>query len=169
MLRDVPGWICWQVGAPQRPSEHEYLAEVRGRASELGVGDRIRFLGQRSQAELAVIRQASDIYCQPNIDPDSFGLTLVEALSSGLPVITSALGGPLEIITPECGILIPPGRADDLAMALRRLITDPAERRRLAGNGPARASALCEPRQQVRRLADLLRAHLAARGRIGAA
>ena len=164
-LRDISGWVCWQVGSPQRPIEHEYLEQVRSRAGELGIADRIRFLGWQGQAELAAIRAAADIYCQPNIDPDSFGLALVEALSATLPVVTSALGGPLEIVTPDCGVLVTPGSAPAIAAGLRRLLTDPAERRRLGRNGPHRARELCEPRQQTRRLAQMLAALLAARTR----
>ena len=97
--------------------------------------------------------------------PDSFGLTLVEALSASLPVVTSALGGPLEIVTPDCGVLVTPGSAPAIAAGLRRLLTDPAERRRLGSNGPHRARELCEPRQQVRRLAQMLGALLLTRAR----
>lgn len=163
-LRDIPGWVCWQVGAPQRPTEQEYFEQVRARAEQLGITDRIRFLGWQ-QRDLAAIRAAADIYCQPNVDPEPFGLTLVEALSAGLPVVASAEAGPLEIVTPGCGVLVTPGSAPEIAAGLRRLLSDPAERRRLGSNGPHRARELCEPGHQVRRLAEVLGALLAARSR----
>jgi glycosyltransferase involved in cell wall biosynthesis len=163
-LHDVPGWICWQVGAPQRPAEQQYFELVRARAEQLGIADRVRFLGW--QPDLSAIRAAADIYCQPNIDAEPFGLTVVEALSAGLPVIASAEAGPVEIITPDCGILVPPGSAAAIAAAVRRLLGDPAERRRLGTSGPRRARELCDPGQQVRRLAEVLRGHLATRARL---
>ncbi len=154
-LRDNPKWVCWQVGAPQRGTEQEYFERVRGRAEELGVSDRVRFMGW--QSDLAAIRAAADVYCQPNISPEPFGLTVVEALSAGLPVIASAEAGPLEIVTPECGILVAPGSASELAPALQRLVADPRERIRLGVNGLGRARQLCDPDQQVRSLSKLLR------------
>jgi glycosyltransferase involved in cell wall biosynthesis len=166
LLRDIPQWVCWQVGAPQRPEEEKYLELVRSTAERLGIADRLRYLGWHSQPSLAAIRAAADVYCQPNIDPDSFGLTLVEALSAGLPVVTSALGGPLEIVTPDCGLLVEPGSPSSIATALRVMLTDPAQRLRLGSNGPRRARELCEPRQQVQRLAGLLRTQLDARARL---
>jgi glycosyltransferase involved in cell wall biosynthesis len=155
-MRDVPHWVCWQVGAPQRPAEQEYFELVRARAEQLGIAGRIRFLGW--QPDLVAIRAAADVYCQPNIDPEPFGLTVVEALSAGLPVVASAEAGPLEIVTAECGMLVPPGSAPGIAEGLLRLVTDAGERRRLGDNGPRRARELCDPRQQVRRLGELLRA-----------
>jgi glycosyltransferase involved in cell wall biosynthesis len=162
-LRGVSGWVCWQVGAPQHPAEQAYFEQVKVHAEALGIATRIRFLGW--QPDLAGVRAAADVYCQPNIDPEPFGSTVVEALSAGLPVIASAEAGALEIVTPSCGVLVPPRRTPDLAAALRRLLGDPSERRRLGDNGPRRARELCEPGQQVRRLAELLRAHLAAKAR----
>ena len=153
-LRDIPDWICWQVGAPQRESEQAYFEEVRARAGALGIEDRVRFLGW--QPDLAAVRASADIYCQPNIDPEPFGLTVVEALSAGLPVLASAEAGPLEIVTPDCGVLVRAGSATEIAAGLRRLLTDPDDRRRLGAHGPSRARQLCEPSQQVRQLAQLL-------------
>src|SRR5258708_2317034 len=44
-LRDVPGWICWQVGGVQRSHETQYLEQMKNAAVRLGIADRIRFLG----------------------------------------------------------------------------------------------------------------------------
>jgi glycosyltransferase involved in cell wall biosynthesis len=95
---------------------------------------------------------AADIYCQPNIGPDAFGIAFIEALYAGLPVMTSAIGGGGEVVTPSCGILLEPGDAQALAGALRQLIDDPQRRRLLAAAGPARAKELCDPRVVLPRL-----------------
>ena len=47
-LKDDPRWICWMVGGAQRPVEQEYMREIQEKAIRLGIGDRVRFLGQRS-------------------------------------------------------------------------------------------------------------------------
>jgi glycosyltransferase involved in cell wall biosynthesis len=153
-LRDVAGWVCWQVGAPQLPSEQSYQDEVRAAAVRLGIADRVRFLGW--QPDLGDVLAAADVYCQPNVRPEPFGIAVVEGLYAGLPVVASAEAGPLEIVTPECGVLVPPGNVDLLARSLGDLIRDTDRRTRLASSGPERADALCRPARQVRRLADVL-------------
>jgi glycosyltransferase involved in cell wall biosynthesis len=153
-LRDVPGWVCWQVGAPQQPPERAYQEEVVAAAHKNGVAERVRFLGW--QPDLGAVLAAADIYCQPNVRPEPFGITLVEALYAGLPVVASAEAGPLEIVTPDCGALAPPGDVPALSRALGDLVSDPARRGRLGERGPARAGALCDPTQQIRLLAEWL-------------
>jgi glycosyltransferase involved in cell wall biosynthesis len=153
-LRGVPGWVCWQVGEAQRPLEARYLESLKVAASRLGISERIRFLGY--WPDLPSLMSAADIYCQPNIGPEGFGITLVEALHAGLPVITSALGPATEIIDESCGILVPPGDTSALSVALRKLIDDPKPRRQLGAVGPERSNALCDPPAQVRKLHTLL-------------
>ena len=153
-LRDVEGWVCWIVGGAQRPHEVELLRELQATARQLGITERVRFLGQRS--DVPAVMAAADIYCQTNTGPEGFGLTFVEALRAGLPVITTNIGGAAEIVTPDCGILCPPGDARAVAAALRELITDPDRRQRLARAGPARASTLCDPRQRIPELANVI-------------
>ena len=68
----------------------------------------MRFLGERR--DVAACMRAADIHCQPNTAPEPFGLAFVEALYAGLPVVTTALGGALEILTDACGVLVPAGR-----------------------------------------------------------
>ena len=153
-LRDR-AWVCWQIGDAQRPAEHAYLDRLKRLAEELGLADRIKFFGHRSG--VARILEAADIYCQPNIAPDAFGLSFIEALGARLPVVTSALGGALEIVDDTCGVLVPPNDVDALAAALARLIDDAALRRRLGAAGPSRAAALCDPPAILRRMETILR------------
>jgi len=153
MLRDLPEWVCWQVGGAQRPHESRYLEELKNSASQLGIAERVRFLGQRS--DVSRLLAAADIYCQPNTGPEPFGIALVEALYAGLPVVTTPLGAAMEILEPSCGIRVPV-EAEALSQALERLIFDPAERARLGAKGPIRATALCDPAKQMRRIEELL-------------
>ncbi|WP_232293086.1 glycosyltransferase family 4 protein [Stigmatella aurantiaca] len=153
-LRHVPGWVLWVAGGAQRPYEARYLAELEAQATELGIRGRVRFLGQRS--DVPRLLRAADIHCQPNLGPEPFGIAFIEALQARLPVVTTAMGGPLEIIDGSCGVLVAP-RPEPLAEALRRLIEAPEERRRLGAAGPARARELCEPSVFFRGLAEDLR------------
>jgi glycosyltransferase involved in cell wall biosynthesis len=153
-LRDLPNWTCWQAGEPQWKSEARYLDRVKAAAARLGIANRIRFLGY--WRDLAQLLRAADIYCQPNVGPEGFGITFIEALAARLPVVTTSLGPAAEIVDPSCGILVPPNDVGALAAALRRLIEDRALRTSMGGAGPARAKALCDPAHQMHRLATLL-------------
>jgi glycosyltransferase involved in cell wall biosynthesis len=149
-------WECWMVGGPQRAEEHEYLARLRSRAAELGLEQRIRFLGQRS--DVKQLLAASDIFCQPNLTPDSFGLSFVEALWARRPVVTTALGGAREIVNDACGFLVAPGDVSGIARSLEQLIENPELRARLGSAGAERATELCDPARQLELLSQLARA-----------
>ena len=152
-LAELP-WVSWIVGGAQRPAEVAYAEALRADADRLGVADRVRFLGERT--DVRRLLAAAEIHCQANLRPDAFGITFVEALAAGLPVVTTAIGGALEIVDDSCGILVPPNDPAALASSLRRLIGDPVLRARLGAAGPARARALCDPAAQMRRLVDAL-------------
>ncbi|MCM2280114.1 MAG: glycosyltransferase [Oligoflexia bacterium] len=151
-IRELPGWVSLIVGGSQRPHEAEYLESLRALARELGIAQRVRFLGQRP--DVPSLLAASDIHFQPNSGPEPFGIAFVEALYAGLPVLTTAMGGALEIVTPECGKLVAPGDFAGLEATLRELLSDPGLRARLGAAGPERARALCDPAAQLRRLRE---------------
>jgi len=152
-LRDLP-WVWWIVGGAQRPEELAYVGALRAAADRLGVGDRVRFLGERR--DVRQLLAAADIHCQANLGPEPFGITFIEALAAGLPVVTTAMGGALEIVDDSCGILVPPDDVVALAASLRRLVADPVLRARLSSAGPARARQVSDPAAQLRRLSDAL-------------
>lgn len=146
-VRDEPGWHCWIAGTPQRPEEEAYRQELVRTLEALGIARRVTFIGHRD--DMPLVLRACDIYCQPNESPEPFGMVFVEALYAGKPVVATSLGGALEIVTDECGILCSPEPAP-LRDALLRLIADPSLRERLAHAGPARARGLCGPESFTR-------------------
>jgi glycosyltransferase involved in cell wall biosynthesis len=148
-------WVCWMSGAPQRPAEEVYLGELRAEAARLGILERMRFPGW--QPEIDTVFEAADVFCQPNSGPEPFGLTYVEALYREKPVVTTAMAGALEVLTPECGRLTPPGDAGALAEALRELVVDSALRANLGAAGPARARFLCDPAARLEEVETCLR------------
>ncbi len=149
-LREMPDWICWMVGGAQRPAEVSYHEELQSLANQWRIKERVRFVGER--ADVSRLLHAADIFCQPNARPEPFGITFIEALSAGLPVVATALGGACEIINDSCGMLVPPADAQALAAALRELIRNPAQRVALGVSGPERALELCAPARQLERL-----------------
>jgi glycosyltransferase involved in cell wall biosynthesis len=147
-------WRLWIAGGAQKRTDGTELRTLRAMADELGLNPHVQFLGERT--DVGSLMRAADVHCQPNAGPEPFGLVFVEALYAGLPVVTTDMGGAREIVTPDCGVLVPPGDAAALCAALSTLLRDPAARARLARGGPARAAALCDPGRQLSRLAELL-------------
>ena len=153
-LRDDERWICWQVGAPKLPHEAKYFARVKDTAAELGLSERVRFLGW--QEDVGRLFAAADVYCQPNSGAEPLGLTFVEALLAGLPVVTTDMGGPRETLDSSCAILVAPNHVQELTKALRQVIGDRELRQRLGEAGPARARALFDPETRIRNLHRIL-------------
>lgn len=149
-----PDWTVWEVGAAQRKDEQVYVGQLALQAIRLGLSERVRFLGGSS--DVSSLMAAADLYCQPNVSAESFGISFVEALYAGLPVVTSAIGGAREIVDESCGVLLPPGDPAALSGALGRLLDDPDLRKRLGAAGPARARQLCDPTRQLEALGDAL-------------
>jgi glycosyltransferase involved in cell wall biosynthesis len=164
LLRDVPGWECWLVGGVQKAGEAEFMAKLQSTAKRAKIADRVRFLGQR--ADVPRLMAAVDIFCQPNIRPEPFGLVFIEALYAGLPVVATHMGGAREIVTEDCGVLVESGDAAALASVLRGLIEDALQRGRLGRGGPARAAELCDPDRLMQQLLGVL-SGLAAREPLG--
>jgi len=153
-LRDLPRWTCWLVGGAQRPIELEYLQRLQAIARDCGIADRIRFTGERG--DVGHLLRAADVYCQPNTEPEGFGLSFIEAMGAGLPVVTSGIGGAREVVNELCGTLVQPGDVNELSQTIRRLVLDAGLRERLAAEARIRASELCDPVQQMRRIQALL-------------
>ncbi|MBD2384419.1 glycosyltransferase family 4 protein [Cylindrospermum sp. FACHB-282] len=98
-------------------------------AAELGLTERVHFVGYRR--DIADIMRAVDLFVFPS-RYEACTLVLLEALSSGLPVITATATGGAELVTPECGIVLPD--SDDieaLAAALLSLVSDRSQMQRM--------------------------------------
>jgi glycosyltransferase involved in cell wall biosynthesis len=93
-------------------------------------------------ARLAELYGLSDLFVLPS-RYEGFGMAYAEAIAHGLPVIGTTAGAIPETVPAQAGVLLPPGDADALAAALRRLIENPAERARLAAG--ARGAAVRLP------------------------
>ncbi|MBV8695764.1 MAG: glycosyltransferase [Ktedonobacteraceae bacterium] len=102
------------------------IGELQKLAAELGVTHHMRFIGNRQAAELCNYYSAADVaVTTPWYEP--FGLTPLEAMACGRPVIGSAVGGITYTIKDgETGLLVPPRDPAALAICLRQLLTQPA-------------------------------------------
>jgi glycosyltransferase involved in cell wall biosynthesis len=120
-------------------------------AGQLGVGDRLFRLGFRRDVD--AVLGAADALVVPSVRPEPLGLVALEAAAAGLPVVASAHGGVTEVVSDgETGVLVPPGDAWALAVALRGLADDPDRARRL---GAAGARRVAERFSRARMLAEI--------------
>ena len=154
-MAENPHWHCWIVGGPQRPHEAEYFNSLVELARTLRIGSRVQFCGQRS--DVRALLAAADLYCQPNTAPEPFGISFIEAMSCGLPVVSTAFGGALEIVDDTCGVLIPPDDVAGLTRVLTALFADAKLRDRLGRAGRIRAKLLCDPGARLADFAGELR------------
>ena len=99
-------------------------AELRRLAEELGVADRITFLGYRSSEEIHGWLRRADCYVLSSLH-EGLGIVVQEAMYAGLPVVATDEGGQVDLIRPERnGLLVKPGSAEQLAAAIGRLYRD---------------------------------------------
>jgi glycosyltransferase involved in cell wall biosynthesis len=162
MLRGEAEWVCWIAGGAERPDEREYVLELQRMADNLEIADRVKFLGRREDVPALMI--AADIYCQANTEAEGFSIAFLEAFYAGLPIVTTALGGAMEIVDAECGFLVSASSGKDFATALRRLIHDRGLRQRFGKNGRQRALERCDPVRQFRELENAFRQIIARHG-----
>jgi phosphatidylinositol alpha 1,6-mannosyltransferase len=114
-------------------------SRTRQLAAEAGIAERILFLGRRTHAELPNIYAASDVFLLTS-HYEGFGRVVLEAQLAGIPVVSTACGGPEDLIKDGCsGRLLPPGDEVGLVAAVTELLRDPAQAARLGSAGRAQA------------------------------
>jgi len=162
-LRDDPRLTVRVVGTGPEMSSLERAA------SSTGLGDRFVLEGMVSAEALAGHFARCDALVLPAVitaagDTEGLGVVLLEAMGYGKPVIASAAGGIVDIVSDgDTGILVPPGDPDALAGAIRRAMDDPAEMRRLASRGTAHAAEAFGWNTIVTRLGAVYESAVAAR------
>ncbi|MDP2182853.1 MAG: glycosyltransferase [Actinomycetota bacterium] len=95
--------------------------DLRVKAAALSLGDHVRFLGALTGEAMLAAMHRADLYVQAS-RREGFGLALVEAMATGLPAVATDSGGPGEILTPETGVLVVPGRVDALAEGIEQAL-----------------------------------------------
>lgn len=118
---------CLFIGdGPERP-------RLAARAAELGIADRVHFLGMRD--DIAPFLAASDALAQPSILREGLPLALAEGASAGLPLIATSVGGNVEIVIDgRNGFLVPPADPSAIAGRIALLAGDRENARRMGMN-----------------------------------
>ncbi|MBC7109711.1 MAG: glycosyltransferase family 4 protein [Archaeoglobi archaeon] len=101
----------------------ELLPFLRAQTKILGIEERVVFTGHVSEEKLSEIYRMADIFVLPSITSEAFGIVLLEAMASGVPVIASDTGGIREIISGSgAGLLVTPENELELRKAIEKLL-----------------------------------------------
>jgi rhamnosyl/mannosyltransferase len=114
---------------------------LEGMARDLGIANRVCFLGEVSGSELLESYRACDAFVLPSVTrQEAFGMVQLEAMLHGRPVISTELGTGVSWVNQHerTGLVVRPGDAGDLRHAMRRLIDDPDLRHRCGAAARAR-------------------------------
>lgn len=154
-LQDLP-WELDLIG------EGPLMGQMKTLAAELGIGSRVRFLGQRMDVDRLVSEAQISVLTS---NWEGFPLSILESMRAGLPVVASAVGGVDEAVADgHTGYLIPRGDATVLRDRLARLLSDPALRARMGAEGRARYEEEYTLDRTVHRTLGVYRQVLAAHG-----
>jgi colanic acid/amylovoran biosynthesis glycosyltransferase len=108
-------------------------ASIKQMVDQLGLRDFVTLAGPQSADAVRDAYRAADIFCLASF-AEGVPVVLMEAMASGLPVVATKIMGIPELVDAG-GILVAPGRVDELAAALERLALDPALRERMGEAG----------------------------------
>ncbi|MGE3110034.1 MAG: glycosyltransferase [Phycisphaerales bacterium] len=143
------GWACLVAG------DGPDMGWLRDFVAEHGLRDRVRLLGAIPQERMRELYSASDVFFLPS-QWEGIALSVFEAMATGLAIVGADVGGQRELVTPECGVLMPRGdeaaEAEAFAEHLLALIRDPASARRAGSRGAARIREHFTPEKMAERL-----------------
>ena len=138
-----------------RAVDEGHVADVRRLVRERGLGDRVRFAGRLSDADLGDTLRESHVLAVPS-RYEGFGIVYLEGMSFGLPAVASRAGGAAETVADgETGVLVDPDDPDAVARALEGFAADPdrlADMGRAARRRYERHPSWDESTARVRRL-----------------
>jgi glycosyltransferase involved in cell wall biosynthesis len=131
------------------------LSRLQDLAGQLSLTDRTSFLGALSHDAVRDVLLSADVLCLPSF-AEGVPVVLMEAMAMELPVVTSRIMGIPELIEDDlCGVLVAPGAADELGVALAALISDPERRAALGRRARERILEAFDLRSSARSLLAL--------------
>ena len=121
-------WTLTIVGG-ERDVVHTH--GLRALAEELGIASRVTFAGEKADGALDALYSRADIFALAT-HWEGYGMVIAEALARGLPLALTAGGAVAELAPAACSVVSPPGDANSLGRAMRRVIYDRALRAQMA-------------------------------------
>jgi len=137
-------------------------ADLERRVHALGLDETVRFPGSVGQDEIRHHYAAADVFCLPSF-AEGVPVVLMEAMAMGLPVVSTRIMGIPELVEHGVnGLLVRPGRVDELADALERIVADPEQGARMGGAGREKVSVEYDLHRSAARLEGIMRGALPA-------
>jgi glycosyltransferase involved in cell wall biosynthesis len=135
--------------------EQDYVQQLHKQVAELGLEDRVKFLGFRS--DIPQLMAICDLVAHTSTAPEPFGRVIVEAMLCGRPIVAAQSGGAIELIEPGInGFLVPPGNPHQLAEVINTCHTQPEYTVAIAQSAYEMASRRFHQTNIDRQIADLL-------------
>lgn len=129
------GFVLDVIGGNENKS---YMAELNEIIAKFALKDSVRFLGRVDRSGIVIYYQKADIFISPTLHLEGLSRSILEAMSCGLPVIGTAIGGNMDILKDgENGLTVACGDVQGLGSAILRLCADPILRKKLGENGRA--------------------------------
>lgn len=126
LLPQYPDFSAVVIGAVT-PDQEGFLRGLRARVAAVGLGERVRFLGELPIEEVPVWYQRISIYAFTSRN-EGFGLTLLEAMASGNALVAARAGAAEQVVIDgRTGVLVPPGDVEALTAALEPLMRFPEQ------------------------------------------
>jgi glycosyltransferase involved in cell wall biosynthesis len=130
VVRRFPETVCLIAG------RGELLPVLQRETADLQLGDRVKFLGYRS--DVPALLDLMEIFVLPSLS-EGLPLSLLEAQAAGKPVVASNVGGNPEVVEDgKSGFLVPPSNPDVLAERLLRLLENPSQAVAMGAQGRLR-------------------------------
>jgi len=130
------GRVRLEIAGYLGEGDRDYFDGIMKQVAAWGIDDSVRHRGEIDRAAKIGFLQSLDVLSVPTIYREPKGLFVLEALAAGTPVVQPGHGAFPELLEATGGgLLVEPGSADALSVALRELLEDPARRRELGRNG----------------------------------
>lgn len=134
VAKDVDDAHCLIVGAI---ADEAYYEDVQAIASAAGLSERVTFAGY--QKGVGDYLRSFDLFVHCSVDPEPFGIVILEAMSLEIPVIATSIGAPREIVeSGKSGVLFDPSNTAELANAIRLFFSDRERMREMGKRGKER-------------------------------
>ncbi|MEE2860487.1 MAG: glycosyltransferase family 4 protein [Paracoccus sp. (in: a-proteobacteria)] len=119
--------LDWQAVIAGNPWDDRHVAALHGQVAQSGLGKRLELAGRVTPERLSQLYRQASVFALAT-RYEGYGIVFDEALSHGLPIVSTRTGAVVDTVPADAGLLVPVDDPEALAAALRSLLTDPQER-----------------------------------------